>query len=123
MTYAIVKYGALDITVAVEKSLAFLLLMGVLAIPTYLIALVGQKWAFGTVSPGYSITIFALMLLLMFIAYDVKVLTRATITRTLFRPRYEVAAALSDLSESVLTMSDLHASTEKSCPRWRHASR
>ena len=112
MTYAIVKYGALDTAVAVEKSLAFLLLMGVLAIPTYLIALVGQKWAFGTVSTGYSVTIFALMLLLMFIAYDVKLLTRATITRTLFRPRYEVAAALSGLSESVLTMWDLHASTE-----------
>ena len=113
MTYAIVKYGTLDTTVAVEKTLAFLLLMGVLAIPTYLIALVGQKWAFGAVSWGYSITILALMLLLMFVAYDVKLLTRATITRTLFRPRYEIAAALSGLSESVLTMWDLHASTEK----------
>ena len=113
MTYAIVKYGALDTSVAVEKSLAFLLLMGVLAIPTYLIALVGQKWAFGAVSMGYSMTILLLMLLLMFIAYDVRLFTRATITRTLFRPRYEVAAALSGLSESVLSMWDLHAATEK----------
>ena len=53
MTYAIVKYGTMDIQIALERSWPSLLLIGS-AIPAYAIALIGQRMAFGSINLTYS---------------------------------------------------------------------
>ncbi|WP_447987446.1 ATP-binding protein [Nitrospira sp. Nam74] len=112
MTYAIVKYGTMDIQIALERSLAYLLLLVGSAIPAYAVALVGQRLAFGTVSITYSLVLLILLLLLVLTAYRVKSAAQATVARTLFRPRYEMYGTLTSFADSVMGNLELHAITE-----------
>lgn len=112
MTYAIVKYGTMDIRIALERSLAYLLLLIGSAIPAYAVALVGQHLAFGTVSITYSLLLLALLLLLVLTAYRVKSAAQATVARTLFRPRYEMYETLTSFADSVMGNLELQAITK-----------
>lgn len=112
MTYAIVKYGTMDIQIALERSLAYLLLLVGSTIPAYAVALVGQHLAFGTISITYSLVLLVLLLLLVLTAYRVKSAAQATVARTLFRPRYVIYEALNSFADSVMGNLDLHAITE-----------
>jgi two-component system, NtrC family, sensor kinase len=112
MTYAIVKYGTMDIQIALERSLAYLLLLIGSAIPAYAVALVGQRLAFGTISITYSLMLLALLLLLVLTAYRVKSAAQATVARTLFRPRYEMYETLTSFADSILGNLELHAITD-----------
>ncbi|MGQ0810318.1 MAG: histidine kinase N-terminal 7TM domain-containing protein, partial [Nitrospiraceae bacterium] len=58
MTYAILKYRLMDITAAVEKGLAYLLLVIVVALPSYPILLALETTYFGAINHPFSITLF-----------------------------------------------------------------
>ena len=112
MTYAIVKYGTMDIQIALERSLAYLLLLIGSAIPAYAVALMGQHLAFGTVSISYSLVLLTLLLLLVLTAYRVKSAAQATVARTLFRPRYVMYETLTKFADSVIGNLELQAITD-----------
>lgn len=112
MTYAIVKYGTMDIQIALERSLAHLLLLIGSAIPAYAVALVGQHVAFGTISITYSLVLLVLLLLLVLTAYRLKLVAQATVARTLFRPRYAMYRSLTSFADSVMGNLELHAITD-----------
>lgn len=78
-TYAIVRYRLMDITVAVNKGLAYGVLLALIVIPTYLVALIGQHATLFSLPVIFSATlVFACGLWLL-----VKNPTRAT-NRTFF---------------------------------------
>ena len=112
MTYAIVKYGTMDIQIAVERSLSHLLLLIGSAIPAYVITLVGQRIAFGDIHVTYSLVLLALVLMLVLTAYRLKSAAQATLARTLFRPRYQVYDTLRAFGNSVMGNLDLQSVTE-----------
>ena len=112
MTYAIVKYGTMDIQIALERSLAHLLLLIGSAIPAYAIALIGQRMAFGSINLTYSLVLLVLVLLLVLTALHMKSAVQATVARTLFKPRYEMYDVLTNFANAIIGTLDLHAVTD-----------
>ena len=113
MTYAIVKYRLMDITAVMEKGLTYLLLLIVVAVPSYPLLLVAQQAFFGTVSHAFSILMFLLFALVTFMTYRFKPEAQVAVARTLFRQRYDMYQTLSEFSTSLVTRLDLRSITEE----------
>lgn len=113
MTYAIVKYRLMDITVVMEKGLTYLLLLLVVAIPFYPLLVATEQAFFGSVSHAFSILMFVLFALVMFMTYRLKPEAQAAIARTLFRQRFDMYQTLSQFSTSLVTRLDLKSLTEE----------
>src|SRR5438093_10809171 len=113
MTYAIVKYRIMDITVAMQKGLTYLMLLIVCLAPSYVILLMTQEAYFGTVSHSFSILLVLLIALLLIGTGRLKAETQNAIARTLFRRRYDMSETLSKFSKAMVTILDLKTLTEE----------
>ena len=113
MTYAIVKYRLMDITVAMEKGLNYLLLLVIVLVPSYAVLLMAQEAYFGTVSHPFSILLVLLFALLLVGTGRLKAETQNAIARTLFRRRYDMSETLSKFSKAMVTILDLKTLTEE----------
>lgn len=113
MTYAIVKYRVMDITVALEKSLAYLVVVGVLAIPAYLVCLYAQRAQFGYVDPAFSLILLGLFIVVIAFTYRVKAAAASTVGRTLFRHRHARLETLSEFAKSLVTLLELTRLSEE----------
>jgi len=113
MTYAIVKYRLMDIIVAMEKGLTYLMLLIMFLAPSYVILLMAQEAYFGTVSHPFSILLVLLIALLLIGTGRLKAETQNAIARTLFRRRYDMSETLSKFSKAMVTILDLKTLTEE----------
>jgi signal transduction histidine kinase len=113
MTYPILRYRLMDITVAMEKGIMFLLLATIVAVPSYPVMLVLQKAYFGQVSGSFSLALLCLFTLIVLAVSRVKAETQSAVVRTLFKARYDMYETLSAFSQALVTILDLRSLTEE----------
>jgi signal transduction histidine kinase len=113
MTYAILKYRLMDITIAMEKGLLFLLLALIVALPSYPILLVLQKAHFGHVSTSFSIAMLCLFTIVVWVVGRLKADTQVAIGRRLFKARHDMYETLSAFAQALVTMLDLRSLTQE----------
>lgn len=111
MTYAIVQYRLMDITVAMEKGLTYLLVLLAVGILAYPILLVTQEAFLGSVSHSFSVTLVLLFTLLLLGTHGINFKAQTAIGRALFKERYDKYQTLSEFSKSLVTILDLNALT------------
>jgi signal transduction histidine kinase len=113
MTYPILRYRLMDITVAMEKGLMFLLLAIIVAVPSYPLLLILQKAYFGAVSLPFSMALLCLFTVMFLAVSRLKVETQGAIVRTLFKARHDMYETLSAFSQALVTILDLRSLTEE----------
>src|SRR5256712_950814 len=113
MTYAIVKYRLMDITLAMEKGLTYLLLLIILLVPSYAVLLTAQESYFGTISYPFSLVVLLLFALMLLGAYRIKGEAQVAIARMFFRQRYDTYETLSKFSKALVTILDLKTLVEE----------
>ena len=113
MTYAILKYRLMDVTVAMVKGLTFLLLTIIVALPSYPLLLMLQNAYFGTVSATFSLAMVCLFAVVFWVVSWLKVETQGAIVRTLFKARHDMYETLSAFSQALVTILDLRSLTEE----------
>jgi len=113
MTYAIVKYRLMDITVAMEKGLTYLLLLIILLVPSYAVLVMAEESYFGTISYPFSFVVSLLFALMLIGAYMFKGEAQAAIAKMFFRERYDTYETLSKFSKALATILDLKTLVEE----------
>jgi signal transduction histidine kinase len=113
VAYTMVRYRLFDLTVAMEKGLTILLLLTLIAAPSYIILEIAQKVYFGELNYQFSIILLALLTLIVIVAYKLKTEAQTAIARTLFRHRYDMYETLSEFSKALVTILDLRSLTEE----------
>ncbi|RMH07902.1 MAG: GAF domain-containing protein [Nitrospirae bacterium] len=111
VAYTLLRYRLMGFSLALEKGLAYLVLMVLIALPIYPVLLILQKLFFGVMSTQFSVIQLALFLLTVIGAYKMKTTTADTISRTLFRERYQVYETLSRFSKALISILDVHTLT------------
>ena len=111
--YAIVKHRLMDITVAMEKGLTYLLLLGVILVPSYVMLLKVQEVHFGNVNYSLSAIWLLLFTVLVIGTYKVKPAVQSAIARLLFRRRHDMYETLSKFSKAMVTILDLKTLKEE----------
>src|SRR5262249_12650774 len=104
MTYAILKYRLMDITMAMEKGLTFLLLAIIVALPSYPILLMLQHAYFGAVSTPFSLAMLCLFAVVVWVVSQLKAETQEVIGRRLFKARYDMYETLSAFAQALVTI-------------------
>ncbi len=112
-SYSIVRYRLMDITVVMEKGLAHLLLLTVIAVPPFFILAFAQKTYFGEINYHFSLVLFLTLTLIVLGASRIKSTADATIARVLFPNRFDMYETLSHFSKSLVTILDLRSLTEE----------
>jgi signal transduction histidine kinase len=113
ITYAIVKYRLMDISVAMEKGLNYLLFGTIVFVPSYAVLLIAQESYFGRVSHPFSLVVFLLFTLMVLGAYKFKGEAEDAIARIFFRKRYDTYKTLSKFSKALVTILDLKTLVEE----------
>ena len=113
ISYAMVKYRLMDITVAMEKGLNYLLLLIIIFVPSYAVLLVAQESYFGTISYPFSLVVFLLFALMLLGTYKIKSEAQVAIARLFFRERYDTYETLSKFSKALATILDLKTLIEE----------
>lgn len=113
VAYTMVRFRLFDLTVAMEKGLAILLLLTCIAAPSYIVLEIAQKVYFGYVNYQFSLILLALLALIVIAAYKLKTEAQAAIARTLFRHRYDMYETLSEFSKALVAILDLRSLTEE----------
>lgn len=113
MTYAIVKYRLMDITVAVEKGLTYLLLIALVVLPAYAVLLLAQKAFFGEINYQFSAVVALLLPLIVLAGSKMKHQAQAAVARVLFRNRHDMYETLATFSKALGIILDLKTLTEE----------
>jgi len=112
-SYAIVKYRLMDISVAMEKGLNYLIFVTIVFVPSYAVLLIAQKSYFGTISYPFSLVVFLLFALMLLGAYKFKGEAQVAIARLFFKERYDTYETLSKFSKALATILDLKTLIEE----------
>ena len=112
-SYAIVKYRLMDISVAMEKGLNYLIFVTIVFVPSYAVLLIAQKSYFGTISYPFSLVVFLLFALMLLGTYKFKSEAQVAIARLFFRERYDTYETLSKFSKALATILDLKTLIEE----------
>ncbi len=113
MTYAIAVYRLMDVTVAMEKGLTYLLLLIIIGGPSCIILLAAQEAYFGTVSYAFSMILLLILAVILMVAHRIKFEAQVAIGRTLFKRRYDMYETLSEFSKALVTILDIRSLTEE----------
>ena len=113
MTYAIAVYRLMDITVAMEKSLTYLLLLIIIGGPSCIILLAAQETYFGKVSYAFSMILLLTLAVILVVAHRIKFEAQLAIGRTLFKRRFDMYETLSEFSKALVSILDIRSLTEE----------
>ena len=83
--YAILAYRLLDIDVILKKSVIYASILSILMVPCYLVVILGQQVAFGSINYGFSIVTLALFLLVGFLFPKLRFRTEEALEKVLFQ--------------------------------------
>ena len=112
ITYAIIQYRLLDISLVLKRSLIYgLILIGML-VPCYLIVIVGQGLAFGSISYTYSLVMLFLLVAVGFVFPKVRFKTEDALEKALFKKRTDYRETLLQSSREMVSVMDLTALSE-----------
>jgi two-component system NtrC family sensor kinase len=103
ITYAVARYRLMDINVVIKKSLIYAFLLLGFLIPCYLLVVLGQKIAFGTIHYTFSITT---LVFLIIVGFSFPKLQEA-LERASFKGRYDYRETLLRSSRDMISIVDL----------------
>jgi signal transduction histidine kinase len=113
MAYAIARYRFMDISLAFEKSLAYLALVLMAAVPAYGFLLWAQQTYFGSISYPFSAILLLTFLFVVFGSYSIKRRTEETLKRTLFKRRHDTVQTISNFSKALVGILDFKILTDE----------
>jgi two-component system NtrC family sensor kinase len=107
ITYAVARYRLMDIDVIIKKSLIYAFLLLILLMPCYLVVILGQKAAFGSIN--YTFSLFTLLLFMMvgFLFPKLRFRTEEALERALFQKRVDYRETLLRSSRDMVSIVDL----------------
>jgi signal transduction histidine kinase len=113
ITFAMLQYRLMDITVIVKKILAYLFVLAFVAVPGFVILEVAQKIYFGEINTSFSVLALIVLALVVVGTFKMKTDAETTIARTIFKSRYDMYQTLSQFSKSLVTILDLRSLSEE----------
>jgi signal transduction histidine kinase len=105
--YAIAQYRLLDINVVIKKSLIYASLLLVLLVPCYLLLILGQQVAFGTINYTFSMSTLLLLIVVGFLFPKVRFRTEEALEKALFQKRVDYRDTLVRSSKEMVSIVDL----------------
>lgn len=111
--YVIFKYHLMDIEIAVKYGLTYSVLLSLILFPCYVLILWAQKPHFGSVNYSFSILAFLLLVVVAIAFYKFKSVAEETITRLVFKSEYHSYRVLTDFTQTVVSILDLHELIDK----------
>ncbi len=107
VAYSLLRYRLLDLGATFERSITTSLLLALVALPTYPILLLGQKWYLGSINIGYSLIELSVFMLLIFAASSLKSQMKTFISKALFKERYDQYKTVLNFSKSLVSILEL----------------
>jgi signal transduction histidine kinase len=111
MTYAVLKYRWLDITVIIEGGLVHVTLFIGTSVIAYPILLWGEHRYFGHIDHLFSLAVALMITIALLIGYQVKSFTQTTLGRWFFPERVRQFQMLTDFSSRLVTILELDTLT------------
>jgi two-component system, NtrC family, sensor kinase len=112
IAYAMARHRLMDIDVAIKRSLIHALLLLALLIPCYLIVILGQQLAFGTINTAFSAYTLGLLIIVGFLFPKIRFRTEEALERVLFKKRTDHRETLLRSSQEMVSVVDLKALSE-----------
>ena len=112
IAYAVARRRLMDFHVVIKRSLIHALLLLALLIPCYLIVILGQKLAFGTINTMFSVYTLALLIIVGFLFPKIRFRTEEALERVLFKKRTDHRETLLRSSQEMVSVVDLKALSE-----------
>jgi len=111
-TYAILAYRLLDIDVIFKKSVIYASILSILLVPCYLVVILGQQMAFGSINYVFSIVTLALFIIVGFLFPKVRFRTEEALEKVLFQSRVDYRDTLVRSSRDMVSIIDIKALSE-----------
>lgn len=113
IAYAIIQYRLLDVSVAIKKSLIYVLLLLGLLLPCFLVVIEAQSYAFGQISYQFSVMTLMLLTAVAFVFPKFRFKTEDALERALFKKRFDYRETLLRSSQDMVSIVDIKALSEK----------
>jgi signal transduction histidine kinase len=107
ITYAIARYRLMDIDVVIKKSVTYAVLLVALLIPCFLIVILGQSLAFGSVNYNFSLVALLLFIVVGFLFPKFRFKTEDALEKVLFQKRADYRETLLRSSREMVSIIDL----------------
>ncbi|MGH7798046.1 MAG: ATP-binding protein [Candidatus Binatia bacterium] len=108
-SYSVIKFQLLDINVVFKKSLIYAFLLLLLVVPCYLLLVLGQRVAFGTINYTFSIFSLSLFILVGFLFPKLRFRTEEALERAFFKRRADYRETLLRSSKEMVSIIDIKA--------------
>ena len=112
IAYAMARHRLMDIDIAIKRSLIHALLLLALLIPCYLIVILGQQLAFGTINTAFSAYTLGLLIIVGFLFPKIRFRTEEALEGVLFKKRADHRETLLRSSQEMVSVVDLKALSE-----------
>jgi len=109
ITYAILKYRMMDISIVFRKSTTYSLLILLLYVPSLFLIIVSQKAFFDKVNYFFSALIFLVLFLVSIFFQRIKPRTEKVVDHLLFRDKYNYRETLGKFSRAMVTILDVQS--------------
>lgn len=113
MAYAIARYRLMDISLAFEKGVVYLILFSMGAIPLYGFLIWAQHTYFGAISSPFSLILLITFFLAGWGSYSLKFRAEDAVARTLFRHRYDTLHTIAEFSHALVTILEFQTLADK----------
>ena len=107
ITYAVARYRLMDIDVVIKKSVTYAVLLATLLIPCFLIVILGQSLAFGSINYNFSLVALLLFIVVGFLFPKFRFKTEDALEKVLFQKRSDYRETLLRSSREMVSIVDL----------------
>jgi signal transduction histidine kinase len=107
ITYAILKYRLMDISIVLKKGSTYFLLILLLLAPSAIVIILSQKIFFQKINYLFSAIIFSLILLVTIFFHKIKPGAEKAVEHLLFKNKYNYRDTLGKFSKAMVTILDL----------------
>jgi two-component system, NtrC family, sensor kinase len=107
ITYAVARYRLLGVDVVIKRSVIYAILLTLLLIPCFLIVIVGQMLAFGSLNYNFSLATLLLFIVVGFLFPKLRFKTEDALERALFQKRVDHRDTLIRSSKDMVSIIDL----------------
>lgn len=108
-TYSILKHRMMDINIVLKKGTTYILLLGLLFVPSFILILLGQKIFYGKINYLFTAMMFSVLSLTALLFYKVKPGAEKAVDQLFFKDRYNYRETLGKFSKAMVNILDLPA--------------
>src|SRR4030065_831582 len=108
-TYSILKHRLMDINIVLKKGTAYILLLLLLFIPSFILILLGQKIFYWKINYLFTMMMFSVLFLAAILFHRIKPGTEKAVDHFLFKDRYNYRETLGKFSKAMVNILDLQS--------------